>query len=86
FSSNNPQSEIQLVFSLFIDWFNPLGTKQSGKHISFGAIYMGCNNLLPVHLCYNIENVYLAGIIPGPQEPPQYYLNHILYPLVDDLL
>ena len=46
---------------------------------------MVCNNL-PVYLCYNVENVYLAGILPGSQEPPQYYLNHILHPLVNDLL
>ncbi|KIK20956.1 hypothetical protein PISMIDRAFT_104852, partial [Pisolithus microcarpus 441] len=36
-------------------------------------------------MCYQLENVYIAGIITGPQEPSYYYLNHILQPLVDDL-
>ncbi|KIO05596.1 hypothetical protein M404DRAFT_58486, partial [Pisolithus tinctorius Marx 270] len=46
---------------------------------------MICNNL-PVHSHYSIENVYLAGIIPGPKEPSHDQINHVLSPLVDDLL
>ncbi|KIM66101.1 hypothetical protein SCLCIDRAFT_14748 [Scleroderma citrinum Foug A] len=46
---------------------------------------MICHNL-PVHLCYHVENVYIAGIIPGQREPSSYHLNHVLRPLVDDLL
>lgn len=77
-------SEVRLGFSLFVDWFNPFGNRQGGKHTSFGAIYMVCHNL-PAHTRYQLENVYIAGIIPGPQEPSYYYLNHVLQPLVDDL-
>ncbi|KIO12206.1 hypothetical protein M404DRAFT_126013, partial [Pisolithus tinctorius Marx 270] len=49
FGSENPRSEVRLAFSLFVDWFNPFGNKQGGKHTSFGAIYMVCLNL-PIHL------------------------------------
>lgn len=85
FGSENPRSEVRLAFSLFVDWFNPFGNKQGGKHTSFGAIYMVCLNL-PIHLRYQLENVYIAGIVPGPQEPSSYRLNHVLQPLVDDLI
>jgi len=85
FKSNPSNMEIHLAFSMFVDWFNLFGTKQSGKHVSFGAVYMVCLNL-PVDLRYQLENVYLAGIIPGPHEPSSYHLNHVIQPLVDDLI
>ncbi|KIO04369.1 hypothetical protein M404DRAFT_118200, partial [Pisolithus tinctorius Marx 270] len=77
FGPQNSGSEVHLGFSLFVDWFNPFGNKQGGKHTLFGAIYMVCHNL-PIHLHYQLENVYVACIIPRPQEPSYYCLNHIL--------
>ena len=40
---------------------------------------------LPKHERFKRENVILAGIIPGPSEPPR-NINTYLSPLVDELL
>lgn len=73
------------VFSLGVDFFNPFGNKQAGKKRSIGIITLMCLNL-PPHLRYRPENIFLAGIIPGPSEPRWHLLNCYLEPLVDDLL
>ena len=77
--------EGRYVFSLCVDFFNPLSNKQAGKKMSVGLISLVCLNL-PPELRYKPENMFLAGVIPGPHEPPLNTLNHYLTPLVDDLL
>jgi hypothetical protein len=77
--------EGRYLFSLSVDWFNPLGNRQAGKKISVGVISVVCLNIPPEQR-YKPENMFLAGIIPGPREPPVDACNHFLTPLVDDLL
>lgn len=78
-------NEGRYVFSLCVDFFNPLMNKQAGKKSSIGIISLVCLNLGP-ELRYKPENMFLAGIIPGPNEPPLTALNHYLTPLVSELL
>ncbi|RPD53229.1 hypothetical protein L226DRAFT_548599 [Lentinus tigrinus ALCF2SS1-7] len=46
---------------------------------------MVCMNL-PDNIRYKPENICLVAIIPGPKEPQVHQLNHLLRPLVDELL
>ena len=80
-----PAGEARLVWNLSLDWFNPLMNKQAGKSVSTGSMVMACLNL-PPSIRNKPENLYLAGIIPGPREPETDEVNHFLKPLVKDLL
>ena len=77
--------EGRYVFGLSVDAFNPFLNKQAGKKASVTAIYMVLFNL-PPSFRYKVENMYLAGVIPGPREPSLTQINHLLRPLVDELL
>ncbi|KIJ31081.1 hypothetical protein M422DRAFT_81460, partial [Sphaerobolus stellatus SS14] len=48
-------------------------------------ISMACLNL-PLDICFKAENMYIAGIIPGPEELHKTELNHYFRPLIDDLV
>jgi hypothetical protein len=76
--------EIRLVWALSADWYNPRGNKASGKMVSTGVVAMVCLSL-PPHLRNLEENIYLAGLIPGPQEPSVDATNQFLFPLINDL-
>ena len=41
---------------------------------------------LPPSSRYKAENMYLAGVIPGPREPSLTQINHLLRPLISELL
>ena len=63
-----------------VDWFQPY------KHspYSVGAIYLAMMNL-PREERYKQENIIIAGIIPGPDEPSK-DINGYLKPLVSELI
>jgi Transposase family tnp2 len=83
FSHGN--GEGRYVFSLSLDFFNPLGNKQAGKKKSVGVISLVCLNL-PPELRYKVEYMFLAGIIPGRHEPPLDKGNHYIRPIVDSFV
>jgi hypothetical protein len=82
---HHEEDEGRYVFSLSVDFFNPLSNKQSGKKVSVGIVSLVCLNL-PPDMRYKSERMCLLGIIPGPHEPPLTTLNHYLAPIVDDFL
>ena len=73
------------LFSFNMDGFNPFQLKQAGRSASVMGLYMVCLNL-PPEARFKSENMFLAGIVPGPNEPSKEEINHFLRPLVDDLL
>lgn len=75
----------QYAFSLCMDGFNLYHLKEAGKKVHVGGVYMVCLNL-PPEIHYDFKNLFLVGIIPGPGAPLLEQINHILQPLVDDLL
>lgn len=73
-----------VTFGMFTDGINPFGSRQAGKHVSVTFIIMVCMSL-PVSLRYRPENIFLAGIAPGPKEPSLEQVNWILRPVVEQL-
>jgi hypothetical protein len=73
-----------LVFSYYIDWFNPLTNKIAGKKVSCGAIMLFCLNL-PPELRHLPENTFFAGLTPPPFEPNVVTITATQDPIVDQL-
>jgi hypothetical protein len=85
FIRQRADNEGRYLFSFNMDGFNPFQLKQGGRSASVMAMYMVCLNLPPKER-FKPENMFLAGIIPGPNEPSMEEINYFFAPLVDDLL
>ncbi|KAG2053087.1 hypothetical protein BDR06DRAFT_982901 [Suillus hirtellus] len=83
--SNQRGKEGQFALTLNIDFFNIEGNLQWNALTSTGIISCMCLNL-PLDIQYKSENMYLAGIIPGPLEPLGDQLNHFLDPVINNLV
>jgi hypothetical protein len=81
----NRGEEGRYAFALHVDFFNPEGMNVRGASTSCRIISMACLNL-PLDIRYKPENMYLAGIIPGPKQPSLENLNHYIRPLMNDLV
>ncbi|KIJ24900.1 hypothetical protein M422DRAFT_79050, partial [Sphaerobolus stellatus SS14] len=73
------------LFALSVDWYNPLQNKQSVRIISFGVISLICLNL-PPSLRYKWENMFLAGVIPGPRELSMEEVDHYITVIIESFL
>ena len=73
------------LFSLSFDFFNPLRNLAAGKKISIGVITLACLNL-PIEERYKPDNLFVAGIIPGPKEPSLDHINGYVKHIVDEFL
>jgi Transposase family tnp2 len=79
------QEEGRLGFTFNVDFFAVEGMRIRGARTSCGLISMACLNL-PYDIRYKPENMYVAGLIPGPHEPSLTELNHYIKPVIDDLV
>ena len=78
-------SEVRDLLGPPVDAFNPFLNKQAGRKASVHAIYTALLNLPPL-TSYRVENAYLAGAIPGSHERSLTQIDHLLLPLVNELL
>ena len=73
------------AFSLSVDSFDPLGNVTAKHTISATGINMVLLNL-PPHLRHKTENLYYAGVIPGPGKPSNEQINHFIQLIVDEFV
>ena len=73
------RSELRLVWSFSVDWFNPFHNKQAGKKASSGSVAMLLLNL-PPSLRFQQENIYIATVMP--KEPSGDGVNRYLEPII----
>ncbi len=80
-----PVDKTRLAFSFSMDSFNPYHIKEAKQTVSSTAIWLTLLNL-PLHLQNHPENMFLAGVIPGPRKPSLSDVNHTTKLLIDVLL
>lgn len=56
----------------------------SGKQASVGSIVLFCLSL-PIHLRYQAKYSFVAGVVPGPNQPSVVQIESVLRPLISEL-
>ncbi|QRV74466.1 Transposase family Tnp2 protein [Ceratobasidium sp. AG-Ba] len=79
-----PRDELRLAFLLYYDQFNYFTLKIAGKQCSSGFVMMVCLNL-PHEVRYDLKNIYVTAMIPGPHEPGWENINKFMKPIIDNL-
>jgi len=82
---DRPGQEGRYLFAINVDFFASEGMTLRGAKASSGIIAAACLNL-PADIRYKREYMYLAAVIPGPNEPHLTELNHYVRPVVDQFL
>jgi hypothetical protein len=82
---DRPGHEGRYLFAINVDFFASEGMTLRGATASSGVIAAACLNL-PADIRYKREYMYLAAVIPGPNEPGLTELNHYIRPVVDQFL
>ncbi|MBW0567126.1 hypothetical protein O181_106841 [Austropuccinia psidii MF-1] len=77
-------TKLELAFSLFTDWFNPLSNKAAGKQGSLGVLALKCLKLPPTSR-WKMHNTFLSGLVPEPTQPNMVTINNILNVFVDEI-
>ncbi|RXW23262.1 hypothetical protein EST38_g2593 [Candolleomyces aberdarensis] len=67
------------------DGFNPFFNRESKQTVTSTGLYLFCLNL-PLEERQKPQNIYLAGVIPGPDKPSTTQINHFTSLVVDDFL
>jgi hypothetical protein len=75
--------QYRLLFALSVDGFNPLTNKVAKQVRTSTGIYLICLNL-PLAVRQQPHNMYLVGVVPGPNKPKEGELNHYLDLVVED--
>ncbi|KAJ2911826.1 hypothetical protein MD484_g8588, partial [Candolleomyces efflorescens] len=83
--TNCPDDDLRLFFALSGDGFNPFFNRTAKQSVTSTGLYLFCLNL-PLEERQKPENVYLAGVIPGPDKPSTSQINHYISIIVDQFL
>ncbi|QRV98507.1 Transposase family Tnp2 protein [Ceratobasidium sp. AG-Ba] len=78
---DSSKDELQLCFLFYYNQFNYFTLKIAGKKRSSGLVMMVCLNL-PPEVRYNLKNIYVTALIPGPDEPNLDTINNFMRPRV----
>ena len=81
---DRPSNGSRYLFAFSFDFFSAEGQTIRGASASCGIISATCLNIPPL-IRTKAEYMYIAGVIPGPEEPHLDELNHYMRPVFKDV-